>query len=218
MIGGTQPALKEVEVDILKILNDEQKTAYNNPDIVDTLRKGLLIKNYEIDTTANKEIFLEKFNDWTKKWALVAKQNADRQNEKEQREQPQKIDQKEQREKEQREQQKIDQKEKEQREQQEIQRQQYLKGLTYAEFQQENPKGKMPSFNAGRDRQTYSCLKMVQWPFTKGSNVQTYYVCTSAQCPDYLIPKNVYIFDESSDEYKQIGTYNDNTNNTITYM
>ena len=74
----------------------------------------------------------------------------------------------------------------------------------------------MPSFT------TYSwhegelnieCLKMEQREFTNGKQDTIYYICSLAK--DYPNSNNVYIIDNSTKEYKQIGTFNDSS---ITYF
>ncbi len=72
----------------------------------------------------------------------------------------------------------------------------------------------MPSFKAGRGDE-YKCLTMSDKKKFTNERGETYYTCVSAECPDSAIPKYVYVLDGSSNEYKQIGTYNIDT---ITYM
>ena len=71
---------------------------------------------------------------------------------------------------------------------------------------------KMPYFilNNPHEGPVYiDCLKMEPRKFDNSENDIIYYICSSiANYNDSLIPNNVYIIDNSTNEYKQIGTFN----------
>jgi hypothetical protein len=73
---------------------------------------------------------------------------------------------------------------------------------------------KMPFFiinNPHEGPEFIYCLKMEPQKFDNAKDDTICYVCTSiANYNDSLIPNNVYIID-SSNEYKQIGTYDGST-------
>ena len=49
----------------------------------------------------------------------------------------------------------------------------------------------------------FECKKLVQKDFKNGDENKKYYICSSLGsdiCPNYLIPKNLYIFDESTEK------------------
>lgn len=56
----------------------------------------------------------------------------------------------------------------------------------------------------------FECQEMIEKHFLNGNDNETYYICSSLKddkYPDYIIPKNVYTFDNAKEKYIQIGRY-----------